>query len=144
MRFSLCLIMALLLAKIPESRAADVNPPAVIENLFAAPTPVVTNTPPQSRKFDVRGYRIEGNYGVLPPEKFGVLSNYTGKVDFARVREGLGVLQLLYRDLGFVTVSVTLPKQKLTNGVVQVQVVEGKLADIKVKGDQYYSRENVL
>jgi hemolysin activation/secretion protein len=136
--------MALVLAKIPAGRAADTNPPAVIENLFATPTPVVTNTPAKGRTFDVRGYRIEGNYSVLPPEKFGVLSNYTGNVDFARVRDGLGVLQLLYRDLGFATVSVTLPQQKLTNGIVRVKVVEGELAQIKVEGNRWFSTPNVL
>ena len=85
--------------------------------------------------FEVRGYRIEGNT-VLPPEKFGMLSNYTGTVDFPRIREGLGGLQLLYRDLGFVTVSATLPQQKLTNGFVRVKIIEGKLAAIRVEGNR--------
>jgi hemolysin activation/secretion protein len=92
--------------------------------------------------FEVRGYLVEGNT-VLPPERFGVLSNYVGKVDIGRVREGLGALQLLYRELGFATISVTLPRQKLTNGIVRVRVVEGKLARIKVEGNHYYSSENV-
>ena len=109
MKFRLCFLTMLALVKISNCLAADTNPPAVIENLFAAPTPLVTNAPAQVRTFEVRGYRIEGNDGVLPPEKFGVLSNYTGKVDFTKVRDGLGVIQLLYRDLGFATVSVTLP-----------------------------------
>jgi hemolysin activation/secretion protein len=144
MKFWFCLIIAVALAKNSESRAADANPPAVIENLFADPVPMVTNTPPQGRAFDVHGYLVEGNHSVLPPEKFGMLSNYTGNVDFARVREGLGALQLLYRDLGFVTISVTLPKQKLTNGIVQVKVVEGRLAQIKVEGNRWFSTPNVL
>ena len=40
---------------------------------------------------------------------------------FARLREGLGELQLLYRNLGFATISVTLPQQRLTNGIVEVR-----------------------
>jgi hemolysin activation/secretion protein len=137
-------MMMLTLVRTQAGRAADTNPPAVIENLFAAPTPIVTNAPAKSRTFDVRGYLIEGNHGVLPPEKFGVLSNYTGSVDFTRVRDGLGVLQLLYHDLGFVTASVTLPQQKLTNGIVRVKVVEGRLANIKVENNRYFSTDNVL
>lgn len=135
---------AVLLQKMAEENAAGENSAQILTN--AASVAGSTNAPykPVGATFDVRAYRIEGNYGVLPPEKFGVLSNYTGTVDFTRVREGLGVLQLLYRDLGFVTVSVTLPKQKLTNGVVQVKVVEGKLADIRITGNLHYSRANVL
>ena len=100
---------------------------AAVTNLFVAPEKKPT--------FEVRGYLIDGNT-VLPPEKFAVLSNYTGQVDFARLRKGLGTLQLLYRDLGFVTGSVTLPQQKLTNGIVRVKVVEGRLAEIKVEGNR--------
>jgi hypothetical protein len=55
----------------------------------------------------------------------------------------LGELQLLYRNLGFATVGVTLPQQKLTNGVVRVLVVEGLLSDITVTGNRYYSLNNV-
>jgi len=74
----------------------------------------------------------------------GVLTNYTGKaVDVQRLRKGLGELQLLYRNLGYSTVSVTLPQQHLTNGVVHVKVVEGKLARIDVTGNRFFSSKNV-
>jgi hemolysin activation/secretion protein len=144
MKFRLCLLAMLAFVKISNGLAEDTNPPAVIENLFAAPAPVATNAPATGRTFEVRGYRVEGNHNVLPPDKFGMLSNYTGTVDFMRLKDGLGALQLLYRDLGFATVSVTLPQQKLTNGIVHVKVVEGNLAQIKVTGNRWFSTENVL
>ena len=98
----------------------------------------------RGRTFEVRGYRIEGNT-VLPPEKFGMLTNYTGRaVDLPRLRQGLSELQLLYRDLGFATISVTLPQQRLTNGYVSVRIVEGKLSRINVQGNRYFSSNNVL
>jgi hemolysin activation/secretion protein len=141
MKFQLGLIALFALLVISKSEAAYTNTSAVIENLFAPPRPVVTNAPP--RTFEVRGYHIEGNT-VLPPEKFGVLSNYTGKVDFTRIRDGLGAVQLIYRQLGFATISATLPQQKLTNGMVRVKIIEGKLAKIKVEGNHYYGSNNVL
>jgi hemolysin activation/secretion protein len=99
---------------------------------------------PAEPTFRVTGYRIEGNT-VLPPDKFDFLTNYTGAaVSFSRIRDGLGELQLLYRNLGFATVSVTLPQQKLTNGVVRVGVIEGKLARITLTGNRYYSSNNVM
>jgi len=87
---------------------------------------------------------VEGNT-VLPGEKIdGILTNYTGTtVSIERLKEGLGKLQLLYRNLGFVTVSVSLPQQRLTNGVVRVRVIEGKLARINVTGNRYFSTNNV-
>ncbi len=132
----------LVFAKIFTGRAEETDSPAVIENLFAAPLPIVTNAPAKTT-FDVRTYRIEGNT-VLPPQDFGVLSNYTStNLDFPRLREGLGKVQLRYRELGFPTISVALPQQKLTNGLVRVKVIEGKISDIAVTGNRYYSAENV-
>jgi hemolysin activation/secretion protein len=123
------------------TNANVVNSSAVIEDLFAAP---LTNAPPKPlAKFEVTAYRIEGNT-VLPPARFDVLSNYLGSVDFPRIREGLGQIQLIYRQLGFATVSVTLPQQKLTNGVVRVKVVEGRLAKINIEGNRWFSSGDVL
>jgi len=119
------------------------NVPATVMNTTVgganAPSSA-TNTP--APKFDVRGYLVEGNT-ILPPDKFGLLSNYCGRVEFARVREGLGKLQLLYREFGFATVSVMLPQQKLTNGIVRVKIVEGNLARIKVEGNRHFSTNNI-
>ena len=91
----------------------------------------------------VKTYRIEGNT-VLPPQDFGVLSNYTGtNITFPRLREGLGKVQLRYRELGFPTISVTLPQQRITNGTIRVKVVEGRLGEIRVTGNEYFSSNNV-
>ena len=94
--------------------------------------------------FAVRAYEVEGNT-VLPKKMIDdALANYTGaSVSVARLRQGLGELQLLYRNLGFATVSVTLPQQHLTNGVVRVRVIEGRLHDIHVTGNRYFSAMNV-
>ena len=61
----------------------------------------------------------------------------------AHVREGLGKIQLRYRELGFSTISVALPRQKITNGVVTVKIVEGKLSGISVEGNRYFSSNNI-
>jgi hemolysin activation/secretion protein len=124
MRLRLGIITMLVFAKNFNGLAEETNPPAVIEDLFAAPLPAVTDAPPKLLPaLDVHTYRIEGNT-VLPPQEFGMLSNYTGKVHAARVREGLDKLQSHYHDLGFSNVSVTLPEQRFTNGLVRVKIVE--------------------
>lgn len=117
----------------------------VVEGDLARPTRTgSTNSPPPAPTLSILRYDIEGNT-VLPTNKFDFLTNYAGPaVTFARLREGLGKLQLLYRDLGFATISITLPQQKLTNGVVRVRVIEGNLARITVTGNRYFSSNNVL
>lgn len=113
--------------------ASETNLATAITNLFTAPKPTI----------EIRGYQIEGNT-ALPPEEFSFLTNYTGQMDFAQIREGMGKLQLRYRDLGFPTISVALPQQKLTNGIVRVKIIEGRLNDIIVEGNRYYSSNNIV
>jgi hemolysin activation/secretion protein len=117
----------------------------VLANLVSGQT-VETNSPlaaARTKGLNVTGYHVEGNT-VLPPQDFGVLSNYTGtNLDFPRLREGLVKLQMRYHELGYPTISVTLPPQKLTNGVVKVKVVEGWLNKITITGNNYYSDENI-
>src|SRR5207248_236017 len=42
-----------------------------------------------------------------------------------------------------ISVAVALPPQQLTNGVVHVQVTEGRLAEITLHGNRYFSSNNV-
>lgn len=106
-----------------------------------APGQVATNAP----AFEVRRYAVEGNTLLSPAVIDKVLHDYTGPaIDLDKIRQGLTELQLAYRGRGYPTVSVTLPQQQLTNGVVKVRVVEGRLADIQVVGNNHFSSNNVL
>jgi hemolysin activation/secretion protein len=106
---------------------------------------VSTNAGP---KFAVEKYLVMGNT-VLPPEVMGkTLANIDGafgtNVSFAGIRTAVEQLQGAYRERGYVTVSVGVPQQKLTNATVKLQVTEGRLATIEVKGNQYFSSNNVM
>lgn len=95
-------------------------------------------------KFEVKSYALDGNTILKPPEVEALLSPYTGKaVDLGQIREGLSTLQLEYRKQGYVTVSVSLPPQQLTNGVVHVNVIEGRLGSIDVTGNRHFSEANI-
>ena len=143
MRFRSVLVAVLAATALGRSAGQEARPAAVIENLFAAPLPVATNSTSTGATLNVQAYHVEGNT-VLPPDNLGLLTNYTGtNVDFARLRAGLVKLQQRYRDLGYSTISVTLPPQKLTNGVVQVKVIEGRLSHIKITGNRYFSDANI-
>ncbi len=106
---------------------------------------VSTNAGP---RFAVEKYLITGNT-VLPPAAFGrTLTNIDGafgtNVSLDGIRAAVTQLQNAYRERGYVTVVVGLPPQKLTNATVTVRVTEGRLATIAVKGNQYFSSNNVM
>ena len=106
---------------------------------------VSTNAGP---RFAVNKYLVTGN-SVLPPEAMAmVLTNIDGafgtNVSFDGIRAVMMELQKAYRERGYVTVSVGLPQQKLTNAVVKVKVTEGRLAAINVTGNRHFSSNNVM
>jgi hemolysin activation/secretion protein len=106
---------------------------------------VSTNAGP---RFDVEKYLVAGN-SVLPPRAIAMtLTNIDGafgtNVGFDGIRTAVTELQGAYRERGYVTVSVGLPQQKLTNATVKLQVTEGRLAAINVKGNNYFSSNNVM
>jgi hemolysin activation/secretion protein len=106
---------------------------------------ISTNAGP---RFNVEKYAIMGN-SVLTPKNFGeVLTNIDGafgtNVSLEGITTVLGELTRAYRERGYTTVAVGVPHHALTNGTLKVQVAEGRLADINVKGNRYFSSNNVM
>jgi len=94
---------------------------------------------------EVKGYELIGNT-LLPSDLTElILQPYTGtNISFDLIRRGLTELQTVYRDRGFATVSVGLPPQKLTNGIVKVRVFEGRLLQVLVENNYYFSSNNIM
>jgi len=112
-----------------------------------APKSTVTSTNAEPH-FKVEKYLISGNTVLAPGQLGRILTNvpaaFGTNVSFADIRAQLGDLQMAYRERGFVTVAVALPPQKLTNAEVKIKVTEGRLSDIRVEGNKFYSTPNVL
>jgi hemolysin activation/secretion protein len=106
---------------------------------------VSTNAGPH---FDVEKYLVMGNSVLTPDAITRTMTNIDGaygtNVSFDGIRAAVTELQKTYRARGYVTVAVGLPPQKLTNATVKIQVTEGRLADIIVKGNHYFSSNNVM
>ena len=106
-----------------------------------------TNVPakPVVKTFSVSRYEVAGNTVLSQAQIDSVLTNHTGPaISIADLRKGLGELQLLYRNFGYPTIYASLPQQKITNGVVRVDIIEGKLSRVKVEGNRWFSMPNVL
>jgi hemolysin activation/secretion protein len=106
---------------------------------------VETNSGP---RFEVRHYQILGNTVLAPAILARAMTNIDGafgtNVSFGGIRAVVTELQKAYRVRGYVTVSVGLPQQKLTNATVKIQVMEGRLEAIEVKGNHYFSSNNIM
>lgn len=100
-----------------------------------------TNTGP---RFTVRAYSIKGDTLLSTDTLMSIFAKNTGtNVSVADIIKAGSELQLEYRDRGFPTVNVTIPPQQITNGIVNIRVFEGRLADIVVTNNHYFSAANV-
>lgn len=99
-------------------------------------------------RFEVKHYEVMGNTVLSPAILARTMTNIDGdfgtNVSFEGIRTAVTELQKAYTVRGYVTVSVGLPQQKLTNATVKIQVTEGRLEAIEVKGNHYFSSNNVM
>jgi hemolysin activation/secretion protein/AraC-like DNA-binding protein len=104
--------------------------------------PASTNAGP---RFAVKGYRVSGNSLLSVDAMKQALRPHLGEsVGLDTIKKAAADLVLAYRERGYVTVGVGLPQQQITNGIVNVQVSEGRLADIVILNNRYFSSNNVM
>mgnify|MGYP001593548977 CR=1 FL=1 len=95
--------------------------------------------------FAIKEFIVEGST-LLPQDKINeIVGKYKGSgklmADLDRAR---AELEKAYQALGFPTVLVTIPEQTIDKGTVRMQVTEGRLIEIRVSGNQYYPRYQIL
>lgn len=87
-------------------------------------------------RFDIVRFEVEGNTLLPAQEVERAVAPYVGAGrDFGHVQRALEALEGRYRKLGYSVVQVALPEQELNQGVVKLQVIETKLGQVKVEGN---------
>jgi hemolysin activation/secretion protein len=101
-----------------------------------------TNAPPG---FLVRAYEITGDTLLSTNTLMSIFAKRTGtNVTINDILEAKNELQEEYQNRGYPTVSVTVPQQTLTNAIVKIRVFEGRISDILVVGNRYFTSNNVM
>lgn len=115
------------------------------------PLPSVNTAPvtpsgvaPGGATFTVQRFDIEGNSAISTDELQAQIAGYVGKsMTLAQLYDVADVLTRYYRSKGYGLAFVTPPAQKITNGSVRLQVVEGRLGKISLQGNSR-TRTSVL
>jgi hemolysin activation/secretion protein/AraC-like DNA-binding protein len=121
----------------------------VVTNTAVATNTVVTNTAPQAPIiYKLDRFEVLGNTLLTTNVISNVLAPYLGEGDMdqfiAKITNGMGALQMEYFRRGWFTVKVTFPPQKPTNGVVLLQVTEGKLSAVRITHNRFYSSNSIM
>lgn len=99
---------------------------------------------PAERRFNISSYTVDGNT-ILDQEKIGsILEPYKGADRrLSDIESARSELEKAYHKAGYPTVVVMLPEQTIEEGIVKLQVLEGRLVHITVTGNQHYSWSNI-
>lgn len=112
-------------------------------NVQSQSLPPVTPTQPQS--FSVKTLQIQGNT-LFPESKLMALVTYLigdGRT-LGDLVQGTTAIQQAYREAGYGGVVAFVPEQKLENGDVIIQVIEGKIDKVLMSGNKRYDETNIL
>lgn len=94
--------------------------------------------------FELKEIVFNGNETISTEELQGVVRGWTGKkVSFDDLKKIVSQLKTYYRDKRFVAAYIYLPPQKIKNGTLEVRVVEGRLGNIKIEDNKWFSEKTI-
>lgn len=128
---------------------SEVTPRQLARLLLLALAVLPATVQADSDHIDIARFDVRGNTLLTAQRAQAAVQAHAGPqrrhVDIERAREAL---ERAYRHAGFGAVLVTVPEQELTDGVVQLQVIEASIDSIKpvykpLEGMLYFSEANI-
>lgn len=135
----------------PPSEAEPVLPPAETETRPTEPEEPETAEPAPAAeevRFVVQRIEVLGST-VFDAEDFAPITQplENREVTLTELQAASDAITQLYLDEGYLTSRALLVDQDITNGVVQIQVIEGQVSDIQISGlerlNESYVRDRI-
>ncbi|MDB5824640.1 MAG: hemin-binding protein [Herminiimonas sp.] len=94
--------------------------------------------------FSISRFEIVGNSLLSQQDIDAAVMPLTGSNRvFGDIQKALEALEVAYRRKGFSAVRVHVPEQELSQGSVRIEVMESRLANIVVSGNQHFDEANI-
>lgn len=92
------------------------------------------------KKFILKGIRFTGNSTILTQELEPLVAEWLNQqVDLQDLKKIASKIKSYYRDKRFIAAYVYVQPQKISGGVVELAVIEGRIGTIQVEGNHWYS-----
>jgi len=86
---------------------------------------------PDAPSFPVAGFRFTGNTAFSQEELAGLLIGYTGReLTLPELEQAAARIARFYHEHGYFLASTHVPPQEITDGVVEIAVVEGRYGQV--------------
>jgi hemolysin activation/secretion protein len=131
-------------AAVPTATDPNENPPEPSPIPVNAAAATNQNSAAPQRSLFIREFRVRGARhlprGVVEETVYPFLGPGRTEVDVEGAR---AALEKAYQDKGYQTVSVQIPPQKPTHGIVVLQVSEQPVGRLRVRNSRYFSLKNI-
>jgi hemolysin activation/secretion protein len=95
---------------------------------------------PAEQKIHVLGFEITGNTAISTSDLQALLASYVGEsLTLPELQEAVDGLTEEYRRRGYTLAKAYLPAQEIRAGIVGIAVLEGRIGELRVTGNQRYS-----
>lgn len=127
----------------PQPKPLPPNSNPLKDSLDAPPVPEsVLDTP---GTIVVEKFNFAGNTVFSPAELQNAIASFINKpISFAQLIQAANAITELYVARGYITSGAYIPEQNLQSGAVQIQIVEGSLAEIEIDVVQGRLNENYI
>jgi hemolysin activation/secretion protein len=111
--------------------------------LLAAEPP--TAAAAEQNIFDINEFRVLGNHVLAPTVIERTVYPFLGAArTIDTVKQAADALEKAYKAAGYGAIYVDIPEQEVANGIVRLKVTEGKLEQVHVRGERYFSGRQIL
>ncbi|HYR60070.1 MAG TPA: ShlB/FhaC/HecB family hemolysin secretion/activation protein, partial [Nitrospiraceae bacterium] len=118
--------------------ASPPTPAQSIEKRSAPPAPESSRQPTQTAI--VKGFLFKGNTVIGKEQLESITEPYIGQaLELPLLESAAQAVTDYYRKKGYTLALAYVPQQDVTFGVVELAVLEGRIGDITVSGNKYYT-----
>ncbi len=118
--------------------------PMLVGALLSAAASSAVLAADDSPHFDINRFDIRGNTLLSAQTVDSTVAPFVGKQrDFADVMGAVEALEAEYQARGYQLVRIDLPEQELNQGVVILNVVQTKIGNVVVEGNQNFTDANI-
>ena len=97
---------------------------------------------PPTTKVLVKAYKINGTSVIASAELESIVAPYVGReMDLTELEKVAYVVTTALRDKGYSLARAYIPAQEIKDGNLEIAVLEGRVGEIIVRGNQNYSSE---
>lgn len=118
-----------------ETVPRDTRPaaPGGTNALPPAPQPATPTAPASGQKVLLKGFTLKGNDTIPTEQLLAPVRDKVGtEVDFTALQAIAARITQVYRERGYLLAQVVIPPQDLSSGILELSVLEGRVAHVRL------------